>query len=86
MAGVNSWVITYPADVVKTRLQAQHLDQSPVYKSKFPGIECFKNGLKVEGIRFCFHGLIPTCIRAFPSNASVFIVWQWLNDTFNKNL
>lgn len=32
LAGVNSWVITYPADVVKTRIQAQHLDRPPVFK------------------------------------------------------
>jgi len=85
LAGVNSWVITYPADVVKTRIQAQHLDRPPVYKGKFPGTECFIRGIRTEGWKFCFHGVIPTCVRAFPSNAAVFIVWQWVNDTFNKN-
>ena len=27
-AGVNSWIITYPVDVVKTQIQAQHLGES----------------------------------------------------------
>ena len=42
MAGVNSWVISYPADVVKTRIQAQHMDKPAVYKTLFHGLECFK--------------------------------------------
>lgn len=83
VAGVNSWVITYPADVVKTRIQAQHLDRAPVYNSALPAVECFRKGCRTEGWRFCWHGVIPTCVRAFPSNAAVFIVWQWFNDTFS---
>jgi len=82
MAGVNSWVISYPADVVKTRIQAQHMDQSPVYKRSFHGYECFVKGYKSEGWRFCWHGVVPTCVRAFPSNAAVFLVWQFFTDTF----
>ena len=42
MAGVNSWVISYPADVVKTRIQAQHMDKPALYKNLFHGLECFK--------------------------------------------
>ena len=42
MAGVNSWVISYPADVVKTRIQAQHMDKPALYKGFFHGLECFK--------------------------------------------
>ena len=42
MAGVNSWVISYPADVVKTRIQAQHMDKPALYKGFFRGLECFK--------------------------------------------
>lgn len=42
MAGVNSWVISYPADVVKTRIQAQHMDKPALYKNFFHGLECFK--------------------------------------------
>lgn len=83
VAGVNSWVITYPADVVKTRIQAQHLDRAPIYQSALPAVECFLKGYRTEGWRFCWHGVIPTCVRAFPSNAAVFIVWQWFNDTFS---
>ena len=82
LAGVNSWVISYPADVVKTRIQAQQLGMTPIYKNYFHGIECFKIGMATEGWRFCFHGVVPTCIRAFPSNAAVFLVWQWFTDNF----
>jgi len=84
VAGVNSWVISYPADVVKTRIQAQHLDRPAVYKDPFPSCRCFVQGLRSEGWRFCWHGVGPTCLRAFPSNAAVFIVWQLFNDTFNS--
>jgi len=83
MAGVNSWVISYPADVVKTRIQAQHMDKPALYKNFFHGLECFKKGYKSEGWRFCWHGVVPTCVRAFPSNAAVFLVWQFFTDTFS---
>ena len=83
LAGVNSWIITYPADVVKTRIQAQHLDQPAIYKNFFHGTECLIKGYRAEGGRFLWYGVTPTCIRAFPSNAAVFLVWQLFTDTFS---
>jgi len=82
LAGVNSWVITYPADVVKTRIQAQRLDRPPIYNNTFHGIECLLSGYRAEGGRFLWYGVVPTCVRAFPSNAAVFLVWQLFRDTF----
>ena len=83
LAGVNSWIITYPADVVKTRIQAQRLDQPQIYNNFFHGIECLVKGYKAEGGRFLWYGVVPTCVRAFPSNAAVFLVWQFFTDTFS---
>ena len=33
-AGVNSWIITYPVDVVKTQIQAQHLGTTHFWKQQ----------------------------------------------------
>ena len=104
-----AWLISYPADVVKSRLQAQdsfkdlfnngtvndsyhymtrgfiwkivepskRFDQPLLYKS---GMDCFHQGLKYEGWQFCWRGLGPTLIRAFPANAALFFTYQFVSD------
>ena len=64
MAGVNSWVISYPADVVKTRIQAQHMDKPALYKNFFHGLECFKKE-RIQKIpqmlmKFRLNSLLPS--------------------------
>jgi len=76
-AGVMAWLISYPADVVKSRLQAQRFDKPLLYKS---GMDCFRQGVKYEGWQFCWKGLGPTLIRAFPANAALFFTYQFVSD------
>ncbi|CBY22213.1 unnamed protein product [Oikopleura dioica] len=83
-AGVNSWIITYPVDVVKTQIQAQHLDRPENFKGRFPGLTCAREGLKTNGFRFFWIGIIPTCIRAFPSNGAVFLTWQTIRSLYSE--
>lgn len=76
MAGVVSWLITYPIDVVKTRIQSDGIKGDPI---KYKGtIHCIKCGLAEEGYRFLFRGLNSTLIRAFPTNAVTFTVVTWI--------
>ncbi|CAH1973481.1 unnamed protein product [Acanthoscelides obtectus] len=69
VAGVFTWLISYPADVLKTRMQVDSR-----YKSSY---DCLKKSLKADGVACLFQGLTPTLIRAFPVNAVTFTVVAW---------
>ena len=71
LAGTASWVISYPLDVVKSRLQA---DISGRYSG---AIDCFRKSVQSEGYNCLFRGLNSTIIRAFPTNAATFAVVTW---------
>ncbi|XP_017786860.1 PREDICTED: mitochondrial basic amino acids transporter [Nicrophorus vespilloides] len=69
LAGVVSWTLTYPVDVLKSRLQ---------YDPKYTGaVDCLRRSLAAEGPHFLFRGLTPALVRAFPVNAAVFTVVTW---------
>ncbi|KAI9274421.1 mitochondrial carrier domain-containing protein [Phascolomyces articulosus] len=70
IAGMIAWCSTYPADVIKTRIQANPGE----YKSM---IDCARQCYKSEGINIMFRGLFPTLLRAFPSNAATFVAYTW---------
>ena len=66
MAGMASWTSTYPADVIKSRIQA---DMTNEYKGFW---DCCVKSYRSEGIAFFSKGLCSTLLRAFPVNAATF--------------
>lgn len=79
LAGTASWILTYPIDVIKSRLQAD-------VNFKYNGtIDCFKKSIKQEGLMCLFRGLNSTIIRAFPTNAATFAVVNWTFRIFDDN-
>ena len=67
-AGVLSWTISIPADVIKTRLQYGAV------KGGF--LSCAKEIQKQEGCRGFFRGALPCLLRAFPVNAITFFGYE----------
>merc|ERR1712130_380938 len=57
-AGVGCWIITYPIDVVKTRIQAA---PPGTYRSMF---HCSGDLYRSAGIRAYWNGIMPTIYRA----------------------
>ncbi|KAF8948725.1 hypothetical protein BGZ47_003052 [Haplosporangium gracile] len=74
-AGIAGWLSTYPTDVIKTRIQAQHdsLPKSQQFKGMW---DCTKHMYREEGFRVFFRGVNATVIRAFPCNAATFLVYS----------
>uniref|UniRef100_M4C670 Mitochondrial carrier protein n=1 Tax=Hyaloperonospora arabidopsidis (strain Emoy2) TaxID=559515 RepID=M4C670_HYAAE len=71
MAGMLSWVVSMPQDVVKSCVQSQSLD------GKQMGItEMVRSRLQQEGPRFFFKGFSATMLRAFPVSAVTFLVYE----------
>lgn len=74
LAGVLSWVIVYPVDVLKSRLQADGIGGQRKYSGMW---DCAVKSCESEGLKVLFRGLNSTVIRAFPTNAATFAAVTW---------
>lgn len=78
VGGMVFWTLTYPVDVVKSRIQVYNL------KGNFIKM-CFKI-LRVEGVSALYHGLGPTVVRTVPATATLFVTYEYskrfLHDAF----
>ncbi|XP_004506849.1 mitochondrial arginine transporter BAC2 [Cicer arietinum] len=73
LAGVASWVCSYPFDVVKTRLQGQTPSSL-----KYLGIcDCIRKSVKEEGYHVLWRGLGTAVTRAFVVNGAVFAAYEF---------
>ncbi|XP_034454401.1 solute carrier family 25 member 48 isoform X1 [Hippoglossus hippoglossus] len=72
LAGSISWVTATPADVVKSRMQADAQLQR-----KYRGIlHCIVHSYKTEGIRVFFCGALVNAVRGFPMSATMFLTYE----------
>nr|XP_057912225.1 mitochondrial basic amino acids transporter-like isoform X2 [Doryrhamphus excisus] len=69
MAGIVSWLSTYPVDVIKSRLQADGVGGVNRYSSI---ADCVRQSVRTEGYMVFTRGLTSTLLRAFPVNAATF--------------
>lgn len=78
LAGVLSWALATPMDVVKARLQ-----MSDAGGRTYNGIlDCMRTSVKEEGVRVFFKGLTLNSVRAFPVNAVTFLSYERLMKLF----
>jgi hypothetical protein len=73
LAGVLSWMVVYPVDIVKSILQTQDL-RNPQYTTM---MECGRHVLRTQGLVGLTRGLDATLLRAFPLNAVTFLGYEW---------
>ncbi|XP_022192299.1 mitochondrial basic amino acids transporter isoform X2 [Nilaparvata lugens] len=79
-AGIWSWAVVVPVDVVKSRIQADNA-QSPKYKGMW---DCVKKSYKEDGARVFVRGFWVTVLRAMPVNAAVFFGYEMFIDFYLK--
>jgi len=79
-AGILSWALNYPIDVIKTRVQAEGFAPHGKYTSYH---DCIVKSLRSEGLGSLFRGYNATMLRAFPVNAAILAtvtqVLRWVN-------
>lgn len=64
ISGLISWILAYPIDFVKTRMQSQDLDHQ-IYRNN---THCFRACLAEYGWRGFTRGLWTVCLRSIPVN------------------
>ena len=79
MAGIFSWIFTYPQDVIKSRLQADGWGQAQEYRG---ASHCLHTSVANEGLSCLVRGIGSTVIRAFPMNAVTFGVYSYIMKTY----
>jgi solute carrier family 25 carnitine/acylcarnitine transporter 20/29 len=79
--GVFGWAITYPQDIVKSRLQVAKPGTFYRHRIIPDGgfLHCFRHTVKAEGYAGLFKGIGPCLIRAFPVNAASFYGYEWMS-------
>ncbi|KAK3908862.1 Mitochondrial ornithine transporter 1 [Frankliniella fusca] len=69
VGGMSFWLVTFPADVVKSRIQVSNLTGN-LYTV---GLDIFKK----EGVGALYNGLRPTLLRTFPATATLFLTYEY---------
>ncbi|KAK3799352.1 hypothetical protein RRG08_063491 [Elysia crispata] len=72
VGGVSLWVLIFPADVVKSRVQVQSVAgvKPPTFREMFMKI------LRQEGVKKLYTGLGPTVVRTFPATGALFLAYE----------
>ena len=70
ITGVITWIINYPLDLVKTRIQLDGANGGErEYRNSW---DCLVKAWRQGGVRLLYRGLVPCCMRAFANNAILF--------------
>ncbi|XP_077861840.1 mitochondrial basic amino acids transporter-like [Saccoglossus kowalevskii] len=85
LSGTCSWLLSHPIDVIKSRIQADAVEGTPLYRGT---IDCLRKSIKAEGFRVFLNGLSANLLRSFPVNAATFTVYtyfmRYCNNHFNQ--
>ncbi|XP_034481797.1 mitochondrial ornithine transporter 1 [Drosophila innubila] len=69
VGGVCLWTSTFPADVIKSRIQVKNLNEG-----------MFTVGADIvrrEGVLALYRGLLPSVLRTIPATATLFVVYEY---------
>ena len=72
IAGPLSWLLPYPVDYVKTKMQSQNLKKLDYRNAR----ECALQQYREYGMKELYKGLGVTMIRAIPVNAVAFFAYE----------
>lgn len=76
VGGAVFWIVIFPADVVKSRMQVAATTQGNT-------LIVFKTIFKNEGILALYNGLLPTLCRTIPATAVLFATYEYSKKFFH---
>lgn len=78
LAGISAWLLSYPQDIIKSRIQVQPKLYPPHPLLRFDGglISCAKQINAERGFRGFWVGFGPCAARAMPANAVGFLAYE----------
>lgn len=79
-SGMICWFVSYPFDVVKSRLQTDGVESNE-YKGM---LDCFRKTYRSVGVSGFFKGITPTLVRAFPVNATTWLTAIMIQRLFDR--
>jgi len=84
LAGIAATVTTYPTDMVKTRLTADHADKKSSH-AKYKGIvDCFRTVAKEEGVAAFYKGMSTSILGVIPFAGGTFASYEFLDKAWGK--
>lgn len=81
VAGVIATILTYPTDMIKTRLTIQHSGGEAKYKGV---LDCFRVVMKEEGFLAFFKGMSTSIIGVIPFAGGTFMAYEFLEKMWGK--
>nr|CAD7438345.1 unnamed protein product [Timema bartmani] len=72
-AGIISWGVIIPLDVIKSRIQSDD-PLNPKYKGT---LDCFIKSYRHDGLAVFGRGFLVNTLRAFPVNGAIFVGFEW---------
>ena len=82
LSGILTWLVNYPIDVIKSRIQADGTQGNHKYNGF---IDCGRQIYNTEGVKGFKKGLGVTLVRAFPVNAVTFATVMVLLNYMRRN-
>jgi hypothetical protein len=80
MAGMVSWALIVPLDVIKSRVQADS-STCPRYQSM---ADCAVKSFRADGVKVFFRGFWLIALRSLPVNAVTFVAYElFMSHCFN---
>ena len=88
VGGFTCWVVQYPQDVIKTRLQVAKKVEFPNYSKLMPDggfINCGKYIYKSEGLWGFWRGFSACATRAIIANSFMFAAYEYAKKKINQS-
>ncbi|KAJ9082957.1 Mitochondrial carrier protein ymc2 [Entomophthora muscae] len=83
LAGYSMWIVAYPIDVIKSKMQTD--GYTPATRKYATSMDCIKATYASSGIKGFFRGFLPCILRAAPANASTFLGVEMAMRFLNKS-
>eukprot|EP01012_Entosiphon_sulcatum_P024282 TRINITY_DN29453_c0_g1_i1.p1 TRINITY_DN29453_c0_g1~~TRINITY_DN29453_c0_g1_i1.p1 ORF type:complete len:468 (-),score=68.00 TRINITY_DN29453_c0_g1_i1:84-1466(-) len=76
VGGTAYWAIPYPLDAIKSRMQAS--------RTKLSFVEAYRQLMGEGGVRSLYRGFTMAVVRAVPSSAALFVVYETAKQTLKQ--